>query len=339
MNILFRPLFTVAVSHSYYAERCRDFRFVVPDGTAAELRRGRLMARELDGALHVLYEADAESGEPRVKVPGARLRFGLRLGNPYFSNFTAVDAEFPRVKPRFTNAADPAALAPAPGVRMVGETFAHTLGGPERPATATLRDVKGTLVGAATLQAGDASPSVSFDLRDWPGGLYVADEERDGGIVRQLAYYRDPELQRQDASAVIEVVVGEAFYAAPPALEAEFTARAEVLSYYVIAHRYAGAELDALQVTDEDPAVPQADRAVFTRFGAGEFPAGALDPALVAAGEPVVLFRSQGPLNRRERGRRRIQLSKNDDDVLIANLPQPGPEQARADVIVHLTKP
>lgn len=339
MNILFRPLFTLAVAHSYYAERCRDFRFVIPEGTAAELRRGRLMARELDGALHVLYEAHAESKEPRVKVPGARLRFGLRLGNPYFSNFTAVDPEFPRLKPRFTNAADPTALAPAPGVRMVGETFAHTLGGPERPATATLRDVKGTLVATATREAGDASPSVSFDLRGWPEGLYVVDEERPGGVVLQLAYYRDPELQREDAAAVVEVVVSDAFYAAPPALEAEFTARAEVLSYYVVAHKYAGEELDALQVTDADPAVPEADRVIFDRFESDAFPEGALEATLVAAGEPVVLFRSQGPLHRRERGRRRIQLGKNDDDVLIANLPQPGPEQARADVIVHLSKP
>lgn len=338
MNILFRPLFTLAVVHSYYAERCRDFRFVIPDGTAAELRRGRMIARELDGALHVLYEAHAESQEPRVKIAGARLRFGLRLANPYFSNFTAVDAEFPRVKPRFTNAADPATLAPAPGVRMAGETFAHALGGPERPATVTLRDVEGTLVATATREAGDAAPSVSFDLRDWPEGLYVADEER-GGIVGQRAYYRDPGLQREDAAAVVEVVVSDAFYAAPPAFEAEFTARAEVLSYYVIAHKYGDEELDALQVTDADPAVLEEDRVVFERFEAGAFPPGTLDEQLVAAGEPVVLFRSDAPLHRQERGRRRIQLSRNDDDVLIANLPQPGPEQARSEVIVHLTKP
>jgi len=221
---------------------------------------------------------------------------------------------------------------------MVGETFAHALGGPERPATTTLRDVDGTPVSEAERAEGDASPSVSFDLRDWPEGLYVADEERDGGIVRELSYYRDPELQREDAAAIVEVVVSDAFYAAAPALEVEFTARAEVLSYYVVAHRYADADLDALQVTDADPAVPDADKVVFTRFAADAFPAGALEAPLVAAGEPVVLFRSQGLLHRRERGRRRIQLSKN-DDVLIANLPQPGPEQARADVIVHLTKP
>lgn len=337
MNILFRPLFTLAVAHTYYAERCRDFRFIVPEATAAELRRGRMIARELDGALHVLYEAHADTREARVKVPGAMLRFGLRLGNPYFSNFTAVDAEFPRVKPRFTNDADPAALQPAAAVRMVGETFAHTLGGTERPATATLRDAAGATVGAVTRAEGDASPSVSFDLRGWASGPYEVEEERPG-VVRELSYYRDPELQREDAAAIVEVAVGAGFYTAPPALEVSFAARAELLSYYVVSHRYTEDDVAALEVADADPAVPLADRVAFDRFEADEFPAGALEAPLVAGGEPVVLFRSQGPLQRQERGRRRIQLSKN-DDVLIANLPQPGPEQARADVIVHLSKP
>ncbi len=337
MNIVFRPLFTLSVAHTYYAERCRDFRYIIPAGTADDMRRGRMMAREMDGALHVLYEADAATGEARVKAPGVKLRFGLRLGNPYFSNFTAVDADFPRVKPLFTNGADPAALQPAPGVRLAGDTLAHTLGGPERPATATLRDAADNAVAAVTRAAGDAASSAAFDLRALPNGPYVVDEARPG-ITRETPVYRDAELQREDAAAVVEVAVHDTFYAAPPALEAEFTARAESLSYYVVTHKYTGAELDSLKVTDADSSVPLADRVVFTRFEADEFPAGALEAPLVAGAEPVVLFRSQGPLRRQERGRRRIELSKG-ADVLIANLPQPGPEQARADVIVHLSKP
>jgi hypothetical protein len=133
--------------------------------------------------------------------------------------------------------------------------------------------------------------------------------------------------------------VDEGFYTAPPELEAAFAARAEVLSYYVVARKYAAPELAAMQVTEANPAVPLPERIVFDRFAQDSFPPGALDPALVAEGEPVVLFRSHDPLPRRERGRRRIQLSTSNDEVLVANLPQPGPEQARADVFVHLSKP
>jgi hypothetical protein len=51
-----------------------------------------------------------------------------------------------------------------------------------------------------------------------------------------------------------------------------------------------------------------------------------------------LLFRSQAPVARRQRGRRKIQLNRN-GEVLIEHLPQPGAERATADLIVHLSKP
>lgn len=338
MNILFRPLFTLAVAHTYYEGGvCRDFRLVVPESTAAELRRGRMIARELNGRVHVLYEAHAATGLPRVVAAGVRLRFGLRFTNPYFSNFTDTGVEPAAYRPRFSNAAAATELERKESVRLVGDVYSHTLGGAARPATVTLRDDAGAIVAEA--QEAEELPTVTFRLDGLPHGAYEAAEVRPGG-TRFDHLYRDPELLREDPAVIVDVTVGEGFYATPPALVAPFAAREEVLSYYVVARKYGGSpELEAMAVTEANPAVLLADRIVFERFEEDEFPEGALDPSLVAGGDPVVLFRSQTPIPRRERGRRRIQLGTLNDEVLVANLPQPGPEQARADVIVHLTKP
>ena len=40
---------------------------------------------------------------------------------------------------------------------------------------------------------------------------------------------------------------------------------------------------------------------------------------------------------RREKARKRIQLARN-TDVIVAQLPQPGPAAATADLVIHLSK-
>ena len=58
MTTTFRILCTLAIAHSYYSDGCRDFDFVIPADTTGVFRNGKLIAKVLDGALTVLYEAD-----------------------------------------------------------------------------------------------------------------------------------------------------------------------------------------------------------------------------------------------------------------------------------------
>ncbi len=336
MNIRFLPLFTLRVAHGYYAGPCRDFAFTVPARTAALLRGGRMLAREVEGVLHVLYEA-GQGTAPLVPATGATLRFGLQLLNPYFGNITQLPAGFPALRLRHANAADPRALDPAPAFTFVGDIFSQTLGNPGRPATVTLRDGAGALLQQDVLAADDGRTAVSYDLRGQPTGPLALEAAFPGPVVERVALYRDPELR--DAAVVVEVTVGAGFYGSPPAFEVPFEPRGDVLSYYVVAAGYTPAEFDSLSVSDQGFAQDGRPEVTFGRIAAGDFEAADLPPPLLApAGERVVIFRSQAALARQERGRSRIQLSKN-GDVLMANLPQPGVERAQADLIIHLSKP
>jgi hypothetical protein len=338
MNVQFLTLFTLRAVHGFYDGPCRDFGFLVPAETAALLRNGKLLARELDGTLHVLFEASAD-GDPLRPLPGATLRMGMQLLNPYFGNFTVLPAGFPARRLRYTNAADPGELAPADDFAFVPDTFAHALADDARPATVTLRDGAGTVVREDALGEDDETAALSYDLRGAPTGPLEVEEEYPGPVTETTALYLDPELRGRDAAVVVEVTVHPDFYADAPAFTVPFDARQEVLSYYVVAGGYLPGDLATLTVTDEGAALDGRPPVTFVKTDGEDLVEPDLTASLLApGGEPVVLFRSAAELPRRERGRRRIQLSKN-GDVLMANLPQPGVERAQADLILHLSKP
>ena len=93
MNIRFRILFTVTLSHTYYQDGlCKDFDFIIPVDTQQWLNNGRLLAKVREGKLYVLFEVGKDD-EPLVSIAGQILRFGLKLNNPFFSNFTQLDID------------------------------------------------------------------------------------------------------------------------------------------------------------------------------------------------------------------------------------------------------
>lgn len=338
MNFQFLPLFTLRVAHAYYTGACRDFSLIVPGETAVLLRNGRLLAREVEGTLHVMYEGDPD-GVPLVPIAGATLRLGLGLTNPYFGNVTELPAGFPARRLRWTNAAEPEVLAAAPDFAFVTDTFAHTISQAGRPATVTLRDAAGATVQQDTVTAADGRTAISYDLRGRPTGPLTVEESFPGDVNTSAALYLDPELRRRDAAVVVEITVDAAFYGDPPAFQLPFEAREEVLSYYVVANGYTPTEFGGLAVSDAGFAAEARPEVEFETIPVEEFTGAELPAALLApGGERVVLFRSLAPLARQERGRGRIQLSRL-EDVLMANLPQPGVERAKADLIIHLSKP
>jgi hypothetical protein len=236
MNIQFLPLFTLQVAHGFYTGPCRDFAVVVPAETAVLLRSGRLLARELDGVLHVMFEANPDK-TPRVPAAGATLRLGLQLLNPYFGNFTQLPADFPARRLRYTNQADPQALAREDDFTFVPDVFSHPLGQAERPATVTLRDGSGTALRVDNVTEADGRTELSYDLRGTATGALEVEEIFPGPETLTTALYLDAELRQRDPAVVVEITVDEGFYAAPPAFQIQLEPRAEVLTYYVVVDR------------------------------------------------------------------------------------------------------
>jgi hypothetical protein len=148
----------------------------------------------------------------------------------------------------------------------------------------------------------------------------------------------DAELFREGLFCLVEIAVDAGFYAAPPAFEIAFQARAETLKYYVVARNYTAGEFNQLDVSDAgfaSDARPEIhfDRVPPSSFTSAEIPAAQLGDTDAR----VTLFRSQQPVARQDKARTRIQLARN-TDVIIAQLPQPGAAAATADLVVHLSK-
>ena len=269
MSIRFKTLFTLAVTHAYYGGPCADLGFVLPPGTERLLAGGRMLAKTLDGRLHVLFEA-GEDGTPLVSAAERSLRIGLKPLNPAFPNFSAPVLDPAAGTPLYDNAGDP-----------------RHLGAPR------------------------------------------------GVVLKDL----EPELAREGVFGVVEVRIAAGLYDVPAAFEIAFAARQETLRYYLVVRRYSDAELAQINVSDAGFGEEGRPEIKFTKVPAAAFAPDEIPPALLGGGDAeVMLFRSQAPVARRQRGRRKIQLNRN-GEVLIEHLPQPGAERPSSDLIVHLSKP
>ncbi|MFP5285728.1 MAG: hypothetical protein ACLGI9_08320, partial [Thermoanaerobaculia bacterium] len=302
MTIRFKTLFTLAVTHTYYGGVCRDLGFVLPPGAEPLLRGGRLIAKVLDGRLHVLFEA-AEDSTPVALMAGRTLRIGLKQLNPHFPNFTVLPVDPAAGVALYTNTADPDALGAPQAVRLTGPVFSHALQQADRPVTVKLLDADGlTLAEQTVSDAGRAE--VSFDLTGQEPGFRKIEELYPGNVKRTADYLLDPELAREGVFGVAEVRIDAGFYTTPAAFEIAFEARQETLRYYLVVKKYSAAEIDQLSVSDAGFTEEGRPEVTFTKVPAAAFTPAEIPPSLLGdAGATVVLFRSQAPVARRERGR------------------------------------
>ena len=328
MSIHFRPLFTVDVAHGYYRGPCTDIDFVVPT-----LAGGRLLMRNRDGRLHVLYEA-RDDGAPIDTLAGATLLFGLQVVNPHFANFTQPPVAEGRL-PLFANRTQPRALD-AP----VGAAFAASLQRVQpvlagRPLSLRWHD-GARLVAEQILAAGQNE--AFFTTRDWPSGVYTLTED-DGGAPRQTTMVVAPELAGRGLWGVLAVTIDAAFYGAPAAFTINLAARREQLKYYVVARNYGAGEFSQLVVNDAGFGEQGRPAIQFDAVAHGNFAADDIPPDLLGDGAArIVLFQSRGAVDRRAGGYRKLQLSRN-GEVLVQHLPQAGSDRGQARFIVHLSKP
>lgn len=333
MITTFRTLFTISVAHSYYSDGCRDFDFIVPTETAGRLRNGKLIAKMLDGKLNVLYEAD-DAGTALIPMTGAELRFGIRLLNPLFSNFT----DFAVPTPFYRNNAAVGSLDPPMGVTMTGRILSHAVTKAGHLVTVTVNDPSEQPLHPEKISVARDRSAISADLSGQAAGLYSVVESYPAE-TKTIPYYSDPELQQSGVFGVVEIRIDGSFYSAKPSFSISFNARQETLKYYLVVRNYPANEFDHLTVADNGFTEEGRARINFTRVLPAAFTSGEIPPGMISkAGDRVVLFKSQAVVARQEKARNKIQLSKN-GDVLIKHLPQIGADRTNGDVVVHISKP
>jgi hypothetical protein len=340
MNIRFFSLATFAVAHDYYRGACLDFELVPTRVTATALRHGRVLQRVREGVHHFLYEGESV-GSPLHNLSGTQLYFGLRLTNPHFENFTNPVLADAALTPLYANSVTPDAIAAPRGVVLTGPSYAHRPSLAARPLALHLRTSEGYLLDSRTLNVGDLESAYTF--ASLPPGEYALEENDGIGGVKQVALLVDPELRDLGVWGIVALKIDTSFYATPPSLSLRFNRRQEPLRYYVVTQNYSPIEFAALTVRDQGLNGAGGTELEFTRFDS-PFPGGFLDDQLLRANTSsegsvhVAAFQSNTEVARHERALRKLQLVRN-STVLIENLPLPGPERVKAEIVVHLSKP
>lgn len=326
-------LCTVQVTHIYWGGDCADLEFVIPRSMGVILCRARVLARSTLGKLMLLVELNDQGGA-RFSLAGMALYFGIRLVQPYLSNYTALAVRCPL----YSNRGQPATLAAPVECLLTGSRLSVPVGELLRPAEVVVRDLSGASLRAESLAEDDARTEITLELSGLPAGRYTL-ETADSGGVEQRALILEPELAASGAFGLLELTPSDAPLAAPPALTLPLTALAQHLCFYVVAHHFSASDFALLSVQDAGAAEDNRAPIAFERVESSAFTDAELPVTLLGDSEDqIALFRSTDPLARQARGRKRLQLNKN-GDVLIANLPQPCAQSSTSDIIVRVSKP
>ncbi|MCL4482606.1 MAG: hypothetical protein M1445_08345 [Bacteroidetes bacterium] len=337
MSASFGILFSIKIDHSYYTGGCADFEFLIPSDSSFILRNRRIIVRIDKGICYFLCEKN-ETGSPLVPVTGITLRIGLKLNNAYFSNFTKLDFKAGSI-PLYRNLASPLTFDPPLEVLLTGALFAYPLTKIGRPLMVSVKDGDSHILQTKTISDTDDTTPVPVDLTGYPPDVYSLNEKL-GSSTKKSLYYVDPDLARRQTFGILEIRVTDDFLIpVPPEFTLNFTAKEETLKFYIVAKNYALADLNHLSVTDAGYNEDTRPQVHFTKVGQGAFTATDISPSLLTnSSSRVVLFKSQSPVPRLEKARRKIQLSKN-NDVIIKHLPLPGIDKSNSDMIIQISKP
>jgi hypothetical protein len=328
----FNTFFTVGVSHAYYRQRCEDFDFILPADSSRLLKNGGLVAKVIAGQLFVFLATDRAASS--AMVVGKTLRIGLKLLNPFFSNFTQADFEFNKLRAFYRNRTTPNILDPFKTVTLVGDIYSHPVSSSQRPIVLTMRNLESQGIQRNTLVAQSDGATVSYNLSNQPSGVYTI-EEAVGTTKKNKNYYSDPELHQQQIFGIVEIKIDSSFYQKPPEFNIPFLPKQEYLKYYVVANYYP--DLNNLSIVDGGE--PGRSPLVFNKILPTAFTKDDILPNLLGNSHAkVALFKSQTAVSRQEQMRQKIQL-RNNGDVLIPSLPQPSIDRPNSELIVQISKP
>lgn len=337
--VQFSTLLTVTLSHTYYSGACRDFEFLPSADTLRQMKNVHLVSKEYDGKLCLFFEAD-ESGSPRFPTTGTSLRFGLRLVNPFFSNFTLLNSDPGSSLQFYRNSTTAPLLLETATVIPAGPLFNHPLQKNSRPLTVACKDAGGVLLQTTAITAAEDRTSISYDLTGQTPGLYRI-EETDAADTVSTDYYVDGEFYPQSLFGVVQIALDAGFYTQAAGFTINFSAKEELLKYYVVTKKYSVQELNQLSVSDAGFSEDARTQIQFTKK-TDPTQWSSREQALIAssgdASAKLVLFESSSQVPRQERARKKIQLAKR-GDLLITHLPQPDIQRASAEIIIQVVKP
>jgi hypothetical protein len=332
MFMQFNTFLTVGVSHAYYRQSCQDFDFILPADSSRLLKNGGLVAKVMEGKLYVFLAADRAVSSARVV--GKTLRIGLKLLNPFFSNFTQADFEFNKLRAFYRNRTASNALDPVKTVSLVGDLYSHPVKSSQRPVILTIRNLDGQGIRRNTLVAKSDDAAIAYNLSDQPSGVYTV-EETVGTTKKNINYYSDPDLHQRQIFGIVEIKIDPSFYQQPPEFNIPFLPKQEYLKYYVVANHYP--DLNNLMVVDGGE--PGRAAISFNKILPTAFTKDDILPNLLGNSHAkVALFKSQTTVARQEQMRQKIQL-RNNGEVLISSLPQPAANRPNSDLIIQISKP
>jgi hypothetical protein len=335
----FSQLLSVAIHHSYYADDCQDFDYLLSAESQTNLQKGRVVARSQAGSLTLVYE-QFSAGVPYASLTGRYLQLGLVLHNPAFSNFTDLSATEAGTVPVYRNASSLTALDAPVNYRLFGNLLSHRFTSSSRPLTLRLKNSDGTVMDSEVFSSSDGRDGYSKDLALYPTGIYQIEEETSGGTTL-TNYYREPDFQRAGVFGIVHLQVADNFYTSAAQFTIQFNARSDILKYYVVASNYTNGDVNQLSISDKgftDGGWPEIH---FNKLASTAFASDDISPELLLGSETdakLVLFKSTAAVARREQARNNIQLKKH-NEVLISNLPAPAGSRTSADVIIQISKP
>jgi hypothetical protein len=337
MSTSFGILFSLKIAHSHYSGACADFEYRIPSDTAELLRNRRIITRTSNGSFFLFCEKN-DAGVPLVSVRGITMRIGLQLTNPNFSNFTNIDFKT-GTTPLYRNLNNPTALNPPEEMLLAGALFAYPLTKTGRPVTVSVKDSGNNILKSSTVNDPDDKTPVPFDLTGYRPGVYSLNEKL-GASTKKSLWYVDPEFARLQPFGIVEIQVADSFFTPiPPEFTMNFAAKEETLKYYIIGKNYNSADLNHLTVNDAGYTEDVRTQVIFSKVSQSAFAATDISPSLLTGSNSrVVLFKSQSPVSRLEKSRRKIQLSYN-SDVIIKHLPSPGTDKSNSDIIIQISKP
>ena len=96
LQFQFKSLFTINVTHTYYAGRGgRDIKFIPSRSTAQLINKLGLLLRQEDGVLHVLHDAERiEAFKYKLEKTDLTFSFWMTTNNVYFRNITDLPTEY-----------------------------------------------------------------------------------------------------------------------------------------------------------------------------------------------------------------------------------------------------
>ncbi|MDD3353019.1 hypothetical protein [Zoogloea sp.] len=330
-----RLLWTVTVSHAFQGGPSAGLGFSIPESTRTTLAGLGGRVRESAGQLQVAQSLD-EDGQPKEGWSGQALLFGLHPRDPNFERYTLLPP-LPRTEiPLFANESSPDDLPPQPrGIELTGPHPSLQPRLAQRPLQLRLSHPDGKPVAGVRLGPTDERWRPPFPL---PPGEYQLDEDTGNGTTARRQLLVDAELASCRPWGLLRLHVAPAHLSLPHGqlFTLSLASRPERLRYYLVLTPTDDADLASLSVVD-NRLPPPAAPVLFSRRDAADFDESHLSPIQLGAVDArrVVLFEAMTELPRQARGPQGFELHRQ-EEVLVANLPQPGAERSDAQFVIHL---